>query len=286
MAYEHFNSFSQFDQAYPEDVSTSSLYDIVEIQRLYGANTEHRTGNDHYGNLFSGSRPHFVNNDEQHQTTLWDAGGIDTFNYTNHTADETISLIEGQFSSVNGVPNSLRISYGTTIENARGGEGNDDITGNESNNLLFGNDGNDIIRGRGGNDIARGGAGDDTYVWSFGDGRDIVREEANGGTDIIQLRDDGGNITSLDDDMVFRKLGRDLRIDLTFNQGEGQGTMLIVDYETTESRVETLQIFGGGGNQIGGDIDLTTVFATADVTPKAYRATGDLGTFGFIAVQV
>ena len=285
MAYQHDNINNKFDP-YPESPASLMLYDIVELQRLYGPNEEYRTGNDHYGNLFSGTRPHFISNTEQHQTTLWDAGGIDTFNFTNHTADETINIIEGQWSSINGVGNSIRIAYGSLIENARGGEGNDDITGNETGNLLFGNAGNDVIRGRGGNDILRGGAGNDTYVWSFGDGRDVVREQGSDGIDIIQLRDDGGNITSLDDDMVFRKLGRDLRIDLTFNQGAGQGTMLIVDYETTESRVETLQIFGVGGNQIGGDIDLTTVFATAEVVPKAYRTTGDLGTFGFIAVQV
>jgi hypothetical protein len=62
--------------------------------------------------------------------------------------------------------------------------------------------------------------------------------------------------------------------------------MVIVDYANTASRVETLQIHGAGGTQIGGDIDLTSIFANADSAPQRFRVTSTMGAFGFLAVGV
>jgi hypothetical protein len=73
---------------------------------------------------------------------------------------------------------------------------------------------------------------------------------------------------------------------LTLDQGAGQGTMLIVDYADVESRVETLRIHGLGGNQVGGDIDLTSIFASADAGPTRFRVTSNVGAFGFLAEPV
>ena len=274
-------------EGYDEAPSTAQLYDVVQIQRLYGANAEFRTGNDHWGNFFAGSYPHFIDNDESHQTTLWDAGGIDTLNYTNHEADESIDLREGSFSTINGVVQSLRIAYGTVIENARGGTGDDTIRGNEIPNLLFGNDGDDVLRGGGDNDISRGGAGSDTYIWSLGDGRDIVREEGNGGIDTVEFFDPSGSIDSLEDDFVFRRFGDELRIDLTLNQGEGQGTVVIADFGQAGSEVELMRFHGLLGDQIGPDIDLLSIFETATSVAQTYTVTNQIGqNGGFIAVPV
>ncbi|MFK7768561.1 MAG: M10 family metallopeptidase C-terminal domain-containing protein, partial [Mariniblastus sp.] len=227
------------------------------------------------------------NNEESHQTVLYDSGGIDTLNFTNHIADEIIDLREGQFTTVNGIPLSVRIQYGTVIENARGGAGNDSIRGNETPNLLFGNAGNDILRGGGDNDISRGGAGDDTYIWSLGDGRDIIREEANGGIDSVEFYDPSGSIDSLEDDFVFRRFGDNLRIDLTLDQGEGQGTFSIVDFANTESQVELMRFHGLLGAQIGDDIDLTSIFDSATANAQRFTVTDQLGqNGGFIAVPV
>ncbi len=57
---------------------------------------------------------------------------------------------------------NVGIAYGTTIENAKGGAGNDKITGNAVDNTLVGNAGNDLIRGVEGNDFLDGGSGNDT----------------------------------------------------------------------------------------------------------------------------
>ena len=273
MSYQHDSDFNKF-QPYPEDHPASlMLYDVIELQRLYGANEEWNNNNNQYGNFFSGSDPHFINNDEQHQTTLWDAGGTDTFNYTLHVADETIDLRQGTWSSVNGVQQSLKIAYETIIENARGGSGNDNIRGNETSNFLIGNQGNDVLRGGGDDDVMRGGTGDDTYVWSLGDGRDFVQELAEDGVDTLAVFDPSGSINSLRDDLSFRRFGNDLRIDFTLNQGEGQGTVTIGDFGTSTSRVELLTIHNATGAQVGEAIDLQSIFDQSSTLHQRFAVT-------------
>ena len=276
-ASQHDSVFNRFD-AYPELPSSFALYDIAQLQALYGANTEFNSGDNQYGNFFSGSAPHFVNNDEQHQSTLWDPSGNDTLNYTLHVADETIDLRQGTFSSINGVPQSLRISYNTVIENARGGSGDDNIRGNETRNFLIANGGDDVLRGGGGNDVMRGGAGNDTYIWSLGDGRDLVQEFGGGGLDTLEVFDPSGSLTSLQDDLTFRRFGNDLRIDFTFNQGAGQGTVTIDDFGDEVSRVEFLEIHNSAGTQIGETIDLQSIFDQATTLAQRFSVTTELAT--------
>jgi hypothetical protein len=252
---------------------TLPLYDIIALQALYGANDNFNTDNNQY--RFTEAR----------QQTLWDAGGSDAINFTLSTVDETIDLRQGQFSSILGVPQSLRISYNTVIENARGGSGNDTLTGNETKNYLFGNDGDDIFEGRGGNDVFRGGNGNDIYRWSFGDGRDLIIEQntlvdtiaqpnLSGETvDILEIRDPTAALNSLEDDFTFRRFGNDLRIDLTFNQGPGQGTVTIRDMALEDSQVERLRLFDNQGLQIS-EIDLTSIFDAATTQPQRFAVTG------------
>ena len=369
MAYQHDSVHNPFDP-YPEFPSTFMLYDVEEIQNIYGANMEYRTGNDHYGNGISGSYPHFVDNSEAHQTTIWDADGIDTINYSSHGipvynggidlnfdgvvdasddgsyfgrlngasvksninvidgsfdtnndgvidnndvgtvndinildplgladidgdgvisnaddgfmgVDETIDLREGTWSSINGVPMSLRIAYDVTFENARGGSGDDNITGNEISNLILGNRGNDTITGNGGNDSLRGGTGDDTYVVGAGDGRDLVIEE--GGIDTFLKFDPTGSTNAFDDDFTFRRFGDDFRIDFTTDQREAQGTLLIQDF--ANNPLELMAIHNHLGQQIGNQLDLLSVFQTATDLPQRYEITDTQGANGgFIGV--
>ena len=91
LSQQHDSGFNRF-APFPEQPSSLALFDIEELQNIYGANTTFNIGDNQYGNFFSGSAPHFINNNESHQTTLYDAGGNDTLNYTLHVADETIDL--------------------------------------------------------------------------------------------------------------------------------------------------------------------------------------------------
>ncbi len=249
-----------------------ALFDIFEVQRLYGPNEEFNTGNDHYFLRTPGTL-----------TTLYDAGGLDTINMTSSNADEFISLQQGAFSSIDGNPFNVAISYGTVIENARGGSGSDTIVGNSSRNLLFGNNGDDTLEGDGGNDVLRGGARSDTYIWRTGDGRDFIDEQNLGGMDAIHIFD-GTALSSLQNDLVFRKFGQNLRIDLRFDRREGQGSVVVKNQGLGGSRVETLRLFNAAGDQIGQDIDLFSIYQQATTKAQFFRVTGQETERGFIAV--
>lgn len=252
---------------------TLPLYDVIALQTLYGVNEDFNIDDNQY--RFTEAR----------QQTIWDAGGSDAINFTTSTFDETIDLRQGQFSSILGVSESIRIAYDTVIENARGGSGDDTITGNETKNYLFGNDGNDIFEGGGGNDVFRGGNGSDIYKWSFGDGRDLIIEQntlvntiaepnlRDSTIDVLEIRDPTASLNSLEDDFTFRRFGDDLRIDLTFNQGPGQGTVTIRDMAIEDSQVERLRLFDNQGLQIS-EIDLTSIFDAATTQPQRFAVTG------------
>ena len=147
---------------------SAQIYDIAAIQYLYGTNTATRAGNDTYS--FPTDRPFFL--------SVWDGGGIDTFDCSAFSRECRIDLRQGAFSSVgryasaldalpswyagNLLPtykgeNNLSIAYGAVIENAIGGSGNDTLVGNEVANKLAGGAGNDTLTG---------GAGADTFDFS------------------------------------------------------------------------------------------------------------------------
>ncbi|WP_247392311.1 M10 family metallopeptidase C-terminal domain-containing protein [Bradyrhizobium sp. 35] len=118
--------------------------------------------------------------------TIWDGGGVDTYDLSNYATNLSINLNPGAssvFSSVqlanlgNGhyasgnVYNSYLYNNDARsyIDNAIGGSGNDTIIGNVIANALTGGSGNDTLTGGGGNDTIIGGAGTDTAVYSGGE---------------------------------------------------------------------------------------------------------------------
>ncbi|MER0240324.1 M10 family metallopeptidase [Fulvimarina sp. MAC8] len=107
-------------------------------------------------------------------STIVDAGGIDTLNFSGYNANQRIDLTvqsedqtEQNASDIGGRIGNLTLAVGTVIENAIGGSGNDTIIGNEADNVLTGNAGDDTFYGRGGNDIFHGGAGWDSVVYEY-----------------------------------------------------------------------------------------------------------------------
>ncbi|ENE9465845.1 M10 family metallopeptidase C-terminal domain-containing protein [Yersinia enterocolitica] len=122
--------------------STPQLYDIAALQYLYGANMNTRIGNDIY--TYSSNTPILC---------IWDAGGIDTFDFSDQTQDLVINLAAGSFSNVGRLTGNISIAYGTTIENAVGGRGDDKIIGNDADNILTGGYGADQLWGKNGRNI-------------------------------------------------------------------------------------------------------------------------------------
>ncbi|EON3350556.1 M10 family metallopeptidase C-terminal domain-containing protein [Yersinia enterocolitica] len=146
--------------------STPQLYDIAALQYLYGANMRTRTGNTTYGFNSNSGRKHFsaYNSSVPLIFCVWDAGGIDTFDFSGYTQDQMINLNQGSFSNVGGLTGNVSIAFNVIIENAIGGQGDDMLIGNQENNTL---------KGGGGNDQLYGGIGAD-HLWG-GEGRDIFR---------------------------------------------------------------------------------------------------------------
>ncbi|HHL2500213.1 TPA: M10 family metallopeptidase C-terminal domain-containing protein [Yersinia enterocolitica] len=209
--------------------STPQLYDIAALQFLYGANMNTRTGNDIY--TYSNHAPILC---------IWDAGGIDTFDFSDQTQDMVINLAAGGFSNVGGLTGNISIAYNVVIENTVGGSGNDKIAGNDADNILTGGKGADHLRGGKGRDIFRYSDINDSIlnaadtIYDFESGQDkidisslargniILTEEfrstnhQSGGTEVAQFYGETSDLTYLminfdhtdQTDMVIKLAGK------------------------------------------------------------------------------
>ena len=131
--------------------STPMVYDIAPLQYLYGANMSHNASDTTYN--YKPDTP-FIE-------AIWDAGGTDTLDFSNFSKANTISLVDGEYSTIGfdvdwSMTDNLGIAFDAIIENAIGGSGDDTIKGNSSDNS---------IEGRSGNDIIDGGLGVDTVIY-------------------------------------------------------------------------------------------------------------------------
>lgn len=81
------------------DASSFMLYDIAALQSIYGANTSYNNGDTTYVL------------DPNSAYTIWDGGGIDTFDASAQTSSVILSLEEGAFSSVGLVDDVIRIEH-------------------------------------------------------------------------------------------------------------------------------------------------------------------------------
>ena len=189
---------------------TFMMYDIAALQYLYGADFTANSGSTIYkwnptagDTLIDGVIAIDMTNVASANrifATIWDGGGIDTYDLSSYTTNLNIDLQPGgisKFSDVqranlgNGnfatgnIYNALLFQGNlvSLIENAIGGTGNDTLYGNEGGNVLNGGSGNDVLWGRGGSDLFYGGLGDDTFLVEqagdviselFGQGNDVA----------------------------------------------------------------------------------------------------------------
>jgi serralysin len=257
------------------------LDDIAAIQQIYGANMSTRTGNTVYGFNSNADRSWFVlaTNSSPAQFAVWDAGGTDTFDFSEYISNQVIDLRPGFFSDVGGYSGNVVIAIGAKIENAIGGYGADSITGNDLNNSLngltgadtiYGGDGNDSIYGSEGNGYLRGDNGNDIIQGSlnFDDingnmGNDTERGGAGddwvvGGKDNDVLYGEAGN------DIVYGNLGND-----TCNGDDGNDTV-------RGGQADDWVIGGTGNDWISGDRGNDTL--TGGFGADTFNTFGDAGT--------
>jgi serralysin len=154
--------------------SAPLMDDIAAIQLLYGANESTRSGGTVYGFNSNSHREEMTAQDSHTALifSIWDAGGIDTLDFSGYHTAQHINLNQASFSDVGGLVGNVSIAQGVDIENAIGGSSADLIVGNGLINAIHGNAGKDVISGEGGADKLWGGAGADLFVYfAVGDSR-------------------------------------------------------------------------------------------------------------------
>nr|WP_244645794.1 M10 family metallopeptidase [Bradyrhizobium campsiandrae] len=198
---------------YPE---TYMANDILALQTLYGANYNTQSGSTVYtwspttgqefingvGQLADGGG--IGGSANRIYETVWDGGGVDTYDLSNYTTNLSINLNPGA-SSVFSTTQLAYLGNGhyasgnvynaylyngdarSYIDNATGGSGNDTIIGNAIANVLKGGAGNDTITGGGGNDTIDGGPGTDTAVYSGNRANYLI--SYNGSTQTFTIAD-------------------------------------------------------------------------------------------------
>ncbi|MGE4241311.1 M10 family metallopeptidase [Ramlibacter sp.] len=156
---------------YPDE---PMAYDIAALQHLYGASSGN-AGNTVYKLAAAEFQGTF--------RSIWDAGGIDTFDASGAARAVTLDLAAGARSDIgtmvtafavqaNGArvgakyTETVSIAANAIIENAVGGTLSDVLFGNGAANALSGGAGDDRLQGRGGDDRLDGGAGLDTAVYA------------------------------------------------------------------------------------------------------------------------
>jgi len=147
--------------------ATPLAHDIAAIQSLYGVNMTTRTGDTIYGFHSNAGRDAFdFTLNVQPVVAIWDAGGRDTLDFSGWNSNSKIDLAPGASSDGGGQTTNVQIAFGTIIEDAIGGGGNDVVIGNAANNVLRGGAGNDSLAGGAGFDQDEGGAGADIFVFA------------------------------------------------------------------------------------------------------------------------
>ncbi|MDF0673253.1 MAG: calcium-binding protein [Nitrospira sp.] len=212
---------------------THTLADNVENLTLVGFTAISGTGNER-ANVLNGLLSLAGN-------TLTGGGGNDT--YIIGSGDTVVEVADGGTDEVQtGLTHTLGANVenltltGISAVNGTGNSLNNMLTGNGANNVLNGGNGNDILSGELGNDVLIGGTGNDTFLFSRGEGQDVVRDNS-GPADQI-LYDTGINPL----DLVISRQANDLRLAI---HGSTDTVTIQNWYTSTANRTETIQTGNG-----------------------------------------
>ncbi len=150
-----------------------------------------------------------------------------------------VTLTSDSSNVVAAITAGLTAATVTTIEDADGGAGNDDIIGNAAGNALTGNAGNDTLLGAAGADSLAGGAG---------------RDSLDGGSGVDTMAGGAGNDTYMADD------GADSIVELALG---GSDLVLASASFVLPAEVERLTLTGAGNIAGTGNAGANTVTGNA-----------------------
>ncbi len=226
--------------------------------------------------------------DESVFDTIIDGGGNDTISAENYVDGQVlIDLRQNQRSSAfeTASLSSLHISNQTFIENAIGGSFSDLIVGSPFANRLEGGRGHDVIEGGGGNDVLVGGRNNDRYVFNIGDGSDTILEQGEFGFDTLEIKGPV-SLDSLADDITFERINDDLlvRLELDSLPDRANDQILISDFASWPSRVESLELSNADGNFAR--VSLTSVFNQLSSARQRFDLSGSSDRWGSLVTPI
>jgi len=186
-----------------------------------------------------------------------------------HVAD----LIASSYTTLNGTSASETLNGTSGEDDIKGNGGWDLIYGGGGNDILFGDAGADVVvgdagadtlEGGTGNDTLEGGTGSDVYVWSDGDGSDIINDQGTSRveTDSIHLTD-----VNSDDVLLTRADGSDDLV-ITFGASGSYKTLTITDHFKSSNDGVGIEkiVFGDGEVWTLEDINSATLIGDVGTT--------------------
>ena len=235
---------SNYYPEFPIAQNKLGIFDLAALHHSFGVNPNYHSGDDTY--TFKEFNKDAVGND----IYIHDGGGLDTFDASEQTLDLNIDLTPGSWihagektahlalnDDLTPTHGQMFIGYGTQIENAKGGTGNDTIKGNSADNHLFGFDGDDHLDGGAGNDQLEGGRGADTLTGGKGADTFIFASPLDGKADtILDFNFNEGDVLQLDhniftalqsgtlaaDQFVLGKAAQDANDHLIYDRATGE----------------------------------------------------------------
>ncbi|MCG7392245.1 M10 family metallopeptidase C-terminal domain-containing protein [Microvirga sp. ACRRW] len=249
---------------------TFMMLDIAALQQMYGANYTFRsddtvykwdtkTGETYVNGAAQGRTGNGIHNESYFNKilqTIWDGGGIDTYDLSNYATHLKVSLAPGGHSAFS---DQQRVQLGyfpyptvysargnvynallhnddprSLIENAKGGSGHDTLSGNIAANHLWGNDGKDTLSGGAGHDTLDGGNSIDTATFSGARANYTITKNGDGSFTVADNREDGE--------------GKDTLISVNFAKFNDQVVTLIDPSFTRTGTARSDRLTGDIGN--------------------------------------
>lgn len=135
---------------------------------------------------------------------------VDELDTVSESSGEGADTVMASFSYTLGNDVENLILTGIASVNGTGNSQNNVLTGNDAANTLSGAIGNDTLTGGKGTDTLDGGTGNDSYVFSRGDGADLVQDYQT--TANIDLLSFGSDISA--EQIWLRQSGNDLEVSI------------------------------------------------------------------------